>query len=162
MQKLVMLLFLVLDYQFGIDFYCNVLGFDLCEDIDFGDGKCWVVVVLMGVDIVFVLVKVVGLDQIVVIGNQGGGCVWLFLQIDDFVWDYEMMLKNGILFEEIFCYEFYGMVVVWCDFFGNWWDLIEFSCQLVLFKWFKFGKIEELMFLKFILVEMVVQVCNWI
>ena len=127
MQKLAMLSLLVPDYQSGIDFYCNALGFDLREDTDLGDGKRWVVVAPTGADTAFVLAKAVGPDQIAAIGNQGGGRVWLFLQTDDFPRDHQMMLKNGILFEESPRHEPYGTVAVWRDPFGNRWDLIEFS-----------------------------------
>lgn len=127
MQKLAMLSLLVPDYQSGIDFYCNALGFDLREDTDLGDGKRWVVVAPTGAETAFVLAKAVGSDQIAAIGNQGGGRVWLFLQTDDFARDHEMMLKNGILFEESPRHEPYGTVAVWRDPFGNRWDLIEFS-----------------------------------
>ena len=127
MQKLAMLSLLVPDYQSGIDFYCNDLGFDLREDTDLGDGKRWVVVAPTGADTAFVLAKAAGPDQIAAIGNQGGGRVWLFLQTDDFALDHEMMLKNGIQFEESPRHEPYGTVAVWRDPFGNRWDLIEFS-----------------------------------
>jgi catechol 2,3-dioxygenase-like lactoylglutathione lyase family enzyme len=127
MQKLAMLSLLVPDYQSGIDFYCNALGFDLREDTDLGDGKRWVVVAPTGAATAFVLAKAVGPDQIAAIGNQGGGRVWLFLQTDDFARDHKMMLKNGILFEESPRHEPYGTVAVWRDPFGNRWDLIEFS-----------------------------------
>ena len=127
MQKLAMLSLLVPDYQSGIDFYCNALGFDLREDTDLGDGKRWVVVAPKGADTAFVLAKAVGPDQTAAIGNQGGGRVWLFLQTDNFARDHEMMLKNGILFEESPRHEPYGTVAVWRDPFGNRWDLIEFS-----------------------------------
>ena len=32
---------LVPDYDAGIRYYCDVLGFDLIEDTDQGDGKRW-------------------------------------------------------------------------------------------------------------------------
>ncbi len=127
MQKLAMLSLLVPDYQSGIDFFCNDLGFDLREDTDLGDGKRWVVVAPTGADTAFVLAKAVGPDQTAAIGNQGGGRVWLSLQTDDFARDHEMMLNNGIPFEESPRHEPYGTVAVWRDPFGNRWDLIEFS-----------------------------------
>jgi catechol 2,3-dioxygenase-like lactoylglutathione lyase family enzyme len=126
-QKLALLSLLVPDYDAGIAFYVGKMGFDLLEDTDLGDGKRWVRVAPAGAETAFLLARAVGEQQIAAIGNQGGGRVWLFLQTDDFDRDYAAMLANAVHFEEQPRDEPYGRVAVFCDPFGNRWDLIQFS-----------------------------------
>ncbi len=126
-QHLALLSLLVPDYDAGITFYVNKMGFDLLEDTDLGNGKRWVRVGPRGAQTAFLLAKAVGEKQIDAIGNQGGGRVWLFLQTDDFARDHATMLRNGVVFEEAPRNEPYGTVAVFADPFGNRWDLIQFK-----------------------------------
>jgi catechol 2,3-dioxygenase-like lactoylglutathione lyase family enzyme len=126
-QHLAMLSLLVPDYDAGIAFYISKMGFDLLEDTDLGGGKRWVRVAPKGAETAFLLARAVGDEQIAAIGNQGGGRVWLFLQTDDFDRDHATMLAKSIHFEEQPRDEPYGRVAVFCDPFGNRWDLIEFN-----------------------------------
>ncbi|WP_375342409.1 VOC family protein [Yoonia maricola] len=126
-MKLALLSILVPDYDAGIAFFVDQLGFDLLEDTDLGGSKRWVRVAPAGAETGFLLAKAVGAEQTATIGNQGGGRVWLFLQTDDFARDHAAMRAKGVTFEEAPRHEPYGQVAVFRDPFGNRWDLIEFK-----------------------------------
>ena len=126
-QHLALLSLLVPDYDEGIAFYVDVLGFSLHEDTDMGGGKRWVRIGPPGAETAFLLAKAVGDRQVDAIGEQGGGRVWLFLATDDFDGDHKQMLARGVQFEEEPRCESYGTVAVFQDPFGNRWDLIQFA-----------------------------------
>lgn len=126
-QHLALLSLLVPDYDAGIAFYVGQMGFDLFEDTDMGGGKRWVRVGPAGAQTAFLLARAMGDAQIAAIGNQGGGRVWLFLQTDNFDRDHKVMRAKGVHFEEQPRDEPYGRVAVFCDPFGNRWDLIQFT-----------------------------------
>ncbi|MEJ6398404.1 VOC family protein [Yoonia sp. 208BN28-4] len=126
MQHLALIALLVPDYDAGIAFFCDTMGWDLLEDSDHGNGKRWVRVAPKGAQTAFLLARAVG-DQAAAIGNQGGGRVWLFLQTDDFARDHAAMTAKGVTFEEAPRHEPYGTVAVFRDPFENRWDLIQFT-----------------------------------
>lgn len=64
-------------------------------------------------------------EQQAMIGRQGAGRVWLFLETDDFARDHARLIEHGIAFEEAPRTEIYGIVAVFRDPFGNRWDLIQ-------------------------------------
>jgi Glyoxalase/Bleomycin resistance protein/Dioxygenase superfamily len=72
-----------------------------------------------------VLAKAVTSDQIMRVGNQTGGRVFLFLHTDDFWRDYDDMRSRGVVFREAPRQEAYGTVVVFEDLYGNRWDLLQ-------------------------------------
>jgi catechol 2,3-dioxygenase-like lactoylglutathione lyase family enzyme len=111
------------DYDPAIDFYVGKLGFRLVEDVDQGR-KRWVTVEPPGGGTRLVLARAEGAEQIGAIGRQAGGRVFLFLTTDDFARDHAAMTAAGVRFEEAPRHEPYGTVAVWCDPFGNRWDLI--------------------------------------
>lgn len=111
------------DYDAAIAFYVGKLGFRLTEDIDQGH-KRWVTVEPPGGGTRLVLAQAEGPAQTAAIGNQAGGRVFLFLATDNFARDHAAMLAAGVTFEELPRHEPYGSVAVWCDPFGNRWDLI--------------------------------------
>ena len=111
-------------YDAGIAFFCGKLGFTLTADLDQG-AKRWVTVQPPGGGAQIVLARAEG-AQAAMIGQQGAGRVWLFLQTDDFARDHAAMLARGIVFEETPRDEPYGIVAVWRDDFGNRWDLVQF------------------------------------
>ncbi|MGL4235536.1 VOC family protein [Tabrizicola sp.] len=111
------------DYDEAIGFYVGKLGFRLTEDIDQGR-KRWVTVEPPGGGTRLVLARADTPEQALAIGNQAGGRVFLFLETDDFARDHAAMLAAGVTFEEAPRHEPYGTVAVWCDPFGNRWDLI--------------------------------------
>ena len=115
---------IVPDYDEAIAFFCGKLGFSLTADLDQG-AKRWVTVQPPGGGARLVLALAEG-TQAAMIGQQGAGRVWLFLQTDDFARDHAAMLANGIEFEETPRDEPYGIVAIWRDDFGNRWDLVQF------------------------------------
>ena len=123
-QRLTLTALLVRDYDTAIDFYVRKVGFDLAEDTDMGGGKRWVVVRPPGSEGGLLLAKAVG-DQDRVVGDQGGGRVFLFLQTDDFGRDQGRMVTAGVRFLEAPRHEPYGTVAVFEDLYGNKWDLIQ-------------------------------------
>lgn len=115
---------LVPDYEAAIAFFCGVLGFDLICDIDQGR-KRWIEVRAPGAQSKVILARADGPTQMAIVGQQGGGRVWLFLETDDFVRDHAHLTAHGITFEEEPRHESYGTVAVFRDPFGNRWDLIQ-------------------------------------
>ena len=118
---------LVPDYDAAIAYYCDLLGWQLVEDIDQGH-KRWVRILPPGATQgSLILARATGPVQDAAIGNQFGGRVGLFLTTDDFARDHARMLALGVLLEEAPRQEPYGTVAVWQDPFGNRWDLLEFT-----------------------------------
>lgn len=113
------------DYDAGIDFYVNRLGFELLEDTPRGPTKRWVRVAPPGAETAILLAKAEGPAQTAAIGNQTGGRVGFFLHTDDFERDYQAMKAKGVVFKEEPRHEVYGSVVVFQDPWGNLWDLFE-------------------------------------
>lgn len=124
MSRIAAVALVVPDYEVGIAFFCDVMGFVLVEDVDQG-AKRWVTVAPPDGGMRLVLAKAEGTRQATAIGDQAGGRVWLFLETDDFWRDHARMLARGVVFEEAPREEDYGTVAVWRDPFGNRWDLIE-------------------------------------
>lgn len=117
---------IVPDYDEGISFYVEKLGFDLIEDTPLGGIKRWVLVAPKGSsETRILLAQADGDSQQAAIGNQTGGRVFLFLHTDDFDRDHQAMLAAGITFLEPPRHETYGKVAVFQDPFGNKWDLIQ-------------------------------------
>lgn len=117
---------LVSDYQEAIDYYCEILQFELIENTSMGEGKRWVVVRPPGgMGPALLLAKAKNEEQASVVGNQTGGRVFLFLHTDDFWRDYRRMQTAGVDFTEEPREEEYGTVIVFRDLYGNKWDLIE-------------------------------------
>ncbi|PHQ79361.1 MAG: extradiol dioxygenase [Thalassobium sp.] len=125
-MHLALLSLLVPDYDAGISFFVDIMGWELLEDTDLGGGKRWVRVAPAGAQTAFLLARAVG-DQAAFIGKQGGGRVWLFLQTEDFARDHVALQAKGVAFEEAPRQEPYGTVAVFRDPFGNCWDLIQFA-----------------------------------
>ncbi len=114
------------NYDAAIAFYRDVLGFDLLEDADLGDGKRWVLVRPKGAtETALLLAKAEGESQMAAIGNQTGGRVGFFLFTDDFDRDHAAMSASGVRFLEAPRREVYGAVAVFADPFGNTWDLLQ-------------------------------------
>jgi len=123
-MKLALTALLVRDYDEAIDWYVNVLGFRLAADDDQGEGKRWVVIEdESGRGLL--LAKARKPEELAAIGNQHGGRVGFFAQVDDFETVHARLIKGGALFEEQPRYEPYGTVAVFRDLYGNRWDLIQ-------------------------------------
>ncbi len=119
----------VREYDEAIDFYTNVLGFNLVDDsFQPAQNKRWVVVAPPGgSESHSLLARAVGDEQLSRIGNQTGGRVFLFLYTDDFWRDYETYVDRGVTFVREPKTEEYGTVAVFRDLYGNLWDLVELS-----------------------------------
>ncbi len=115
----------VRDYDEAIQFYCNVLGFDLVEDTPQSETKRWVVVRPKEAGgCALLLAKAVGEEQEKAIGNQSGGRVFLFLHTEQFDDYFERIRKNELKIVRGPIEETYGKVLVFEDLYGNKWDLI--------------------------------------
>ncbi len=115
-------------YDPAIEFFVNVLGFELAEDsaslTNDGLPKRWVVVRPPGAETGVLLAKADGDVQELAVGNQVAGRVGFFLRVDDFEATYERMVKAGVEFLGEPRTEDYGRVVVFMDICGNRWDLL--------------------------------------
>ncbi|NRA99025.1 MAG: VOC family protein [Rhodobacteraceae bacterium] len=118
------------DYDAGIAFYVDTLGFTLIDDIQMSPTKRWVTIAPPGsTETRLLLARADGPLQEAAIGSQTGGRVAFILTTDDFVRDHAVMQARGVQFEEDPRHEPYGIVAVWQDPFGNRWDLLEPSSQ---------------------------------
>jgi catechol 2,3-dioxygenase-like lactoylglutathione lyase family enzyme len=125
-QRLGYVALVVRDYEEAIAFYRQLLGFQLIEDSDLGNGKRWVRVRppgSNGTDLL--LARAVNPEQASRVGNQTGGRVFLFLHTDDFWRDYREMTARGVKFVRPPSEESYGTVAVFEDLYGNKWDLLQ-------------------------------------
>ena len=122
---------IVRDYDRAIDFFVNVLGFDLIEDVpsltNDGRPKRWVVVRPPGAETGILLARADGEEQERAIGEQFAGRVGLFLHVGDFAAMYARMKAAGVEFVREPREEAYGRVAVFRDCEGNKWDLLELA-----------------------------------
>jgi catechol 2,3-dioxygenase-like lactoylglutathione lyase family enzyme len=117
------------DYDAAIDFFVNAIGFELAADepgLTSSDGrpKRWVEVRPPGASTGVLLARADGLEQKAAVGNQTGGRVGFFLEVDDFDAAYARMSAAGVRFLGQPRSEPYGRVVVFFDIAGNKWDLL--------------------------------------
>jgi catechol 2,3-dioxygenase-like lactoylglutathione lyase family enzyme len=116
------------DYDPAIEFFVDVLGFDLVEDspslTNDGRPKRWVVVRPPGGQTGILLARADGEDQAAAVGNQVAGRVGFFLRVDNFDVAYERMQSAGVEFVTSPRTESYGRVAVFVDIAGNRWDLL--------------------------------------
>ncbi|EOH93222.1 VOC family protein [Enterococcus pallens] len=128
-QSIVHIALVVEDYDEAIEFYTQVLDFELIEDTYQAEqDKRWVVVSPRGSrGTTILLAKASKPVQHDFIGNQAGGRVFLFLGTDDFDRDYHRMLSKGVKFVREPKKADYGTVAVFKDLYGNLWDLVQFD-----------------------------------
>jgi catechol 2,3-dioxygenase-like lactoylglutathione lyase family enzyme len=116
------------DYDAGIAFFCDVLGFELAEDTSSltndGRSKRWVVVKPPGAETGILLAQADGDAQLAIVGNQLAGRVGFFLRVDDFDRTYQRMVAASVEFISTPRKEPYGTVAVFVDVAGNRWDLL--------------------------------------
>jgi len=125
-QKIAYITLVVKEYDEAIDFYVNKLHFELLEDTVLDNNKRWVVVSPKGTNSCsLLLAKAANELQKSHIGNQAGGRVFLFLYTDNFERDYRNLIDKEITIVREPKDEVYGMVAVFEDLYGNYWDLIE-------------------------------------
>jgi catechol 2,3-dioxygenase-like lactoylglutathione lyase family enzyme len=128
MSQLELVALVVREYQPAIDFFVNVLQFDLVEDVpaltNDGRPKRWVVVRPRGGTTGLLLARADGDHQATVVGQQFAGRVGFFLRVDDFDAAYARMQAAGVEFVTAPRAEPYGQVAVFLDLEGNRWDLL--------------------------------------
>lgn len=124
-QQLGQLSLLVRDYDEAIQYYTEVLDFELLEDTPLSETKRWVRVAPPGSTCHLLLAKAANETQEKQIGFQAGGRVFLFLYTDDFYRDYAKYISKEVEFIRTPSQESYGIVSVFKDLYGNLWDLIE-------------------------------------
>jgi catechol 2,3-dioxygenase-like lactoylglutathione lyase family enzyme len=116
------------EYDPAIAFFVEAMGFALVEDspslTNDGRPKRWVVVRPPGASTGLLLAQADGEDQAAVTGNQAGGRVGFFLNVEDFEAAHARMAAAGVRFLTAARTEPYGRVAVFLDIAGNKWDLI--------------------------------------
>ncbi|HWM22857.1 MAG TPA: VOC family protein [Ilumatobacteraceae bacterium] len=116
------------EYDPAIEFFVDVLGFDLIEDApsltNDGRPKRWVVVRPPGAETGILLARADGDEQSAVVGRQLAGRVGFFLRVDDFDAAFDRMVSAGVAFVSPPRSEPYGRVAVFRDVAGNQWDLL--------------------------------------
>ena len=118
----------VRDYDEALNYYINLLGFELVEDTVLTPEKRWVVIKpknSSGQGCNLLLARAANPHQENFIGNQTGGRVFLFLYTDNIQRDHEMLLKYNVKIVRPPSIEDFGTVLVFSDLYGNLWDLIE-------------------------------------
>lgn len=123
-MRLSLVALLVRDYDEAIDWFTRALGFRLTSDQDQGGGKRWVVIedeAGRGL----LLARARKPEELAAVGNQHGGRVGFFLEVEDFDAAYERLQAANARFDEQPRDEPYGRVVVFRDLYGNRWDLIK-------------------------------------
>jgi catechol 2,3-dioxygenase-like lactoylglutathione lyase family enzyme len=128
MSHLQLVALVVREYQPAIDFFVNVLQFELVEDVpsltNDGRPKRWVVVRPAGGVTGILLARADGDHQTPIVGKQFAGRVGFFLRVDNFDATYERMIGAGVTFVSAPRPEPYGRVAVFLDLEGNRWDLL--------------------------------------
>ena len=124
--RLATVTFVVRDYDEAATFFTEALGFRLCEDVELGGGKRWVVVAPPSRDgAALLLARAATPEQDRAVGRQAGGRVAMFLETDDLDRDHAAFASRGVRFVETPREESYGRVAVFEDLYGGRWDLIE-------------------------------------
>jgi catechol 2,3-dioxygenase-like lactoylglutathione lyase family enzyme len=119
------LTYLVRTYDEAIEYFLNIMQFELVEDTKLDETKRWVLVRPRGGTTSLLLAQAASPEQQAAIGNQSGGRVFLFLHTDDFWRDHTLMQSRGVQFLEEPRIEEYGIVAVFMDLYGNKWDLLQ-------------------------------------
>lgn len=128
MSHLGLVTLIVREYERAINFFVDVLQFELIEDIpsltNDGRSKRWVVVRPPGAVTGLLLARADGPRQESVVGEQFAGRVGFFLRVDDFEAAHLRMSAAGVSFVTAARVEDYGQVAVFLDVEGNRWDLL--------------------------------------
>lgn len=123
-MKLNAITFLVPDYEAGIAFFIQTLGFTLVEDTKLSETKRWVMVAPPGGGSHVLIAKASAPEQAAAIGKAAGGRCAFFLHCEEFAATRARLEARGITFLEDARHEPYGTVAQFRDPFGNVWDLI--------------------------------------
>lgn len=128
MANLDLVALIVREYDPAIQFFVDVLQFELVEDkpslTNDGRPKRWVVVRPPKAQTGILLARADGEHQVEAAGRQFAGRVGLFLRVDEFDAVYRRMIDGGVQFISEPRIEPYGKVAVFLDLEGNRWDLL--------------------------------------
>ena len=128
MSHLELIALVVKEYEPAINFFVNVMQFELVEDLpsltNDGRPKRWVVVRPVGGVTGILLARADGAVQAERVGKQFAGRVGFFLRVDDFQESYRRMVDAGVRFVSAPRIEPYGQIAVFLDLEGNRWDLL--------------------------------------
>ncbi len=128
MSHLELVTIIVDEYDPAIDFFVEVLGFELVEDsaslTNDGRPKRWVVVRPPDARTGILIARADGQQQTAAVGRQMAGRVGFFLRVDDFETTYSRMVAAGVEFVTEPRDEPYGRIAVFIDIAGNHWDLL--------------------------------------
>ena len=128
MTHLELVTLVVAEYDPAIEFFVEVLGFELVEDspstTNDGRPKRWVVVRPPNAVTGLLLARADGPHQEAVVGEQLAGRVGFLLRVDDFEAAHARMLAAGVEFTKPPRVEPYGQIAVFRDIAGNLWDLL--------------------------------------
>ena len=128
MSHLTLVALIVREYDAAINFFVNVLQFELVEDVpsltNDGRPKRWVVVRPVGGATGILLARADGDHQEAIVGGQFAGRVGFFWRVDDFEAVHARMVAAGVTFVTAPRVEPYGQVAVFLDIEGNRWDLL--------------------------------------
>ena len=128
MDFLELVAIIVDDYDEAIEFFVEVLGFELVEDspslTNDGRPKRWVVVRPRGGRTGFLLAAADGDRQSAAVGDQFAGRVGLFLRVADFEVAYQRLVDASVEIIRPPRDEVYGRIAVFRDIAGNRWDLL--------------------------------------
>ncbi len=120
----------VADYDEAISFYTKTLNFVVIEDTQLSATKRWVLIAPTSTsETKLLLAKAANQDQVLRVGNQTGGRVFLFLHTDNFHRDYQRLIDHDVTIVREPVVETWGTVAVFADLYGNLWDLIDPSTQ---------------------------------
>lgn len=111
---------LVESYDKAINWYAEKLGFELHNDIPFGEGQRWVTMSPpddKGVELA--LVQVDNKKKLDCVGNQTADHVFLVIETDDCIGDFEKMKAKGVIFHGQPEQMTRGIEVVFNDLYGN-------------------------------------------
>ncbi len=128
MPHLDLVALVVREYEPAIDFFVNVLQFELVEDVpsltNDGRPKRWVVVRPVGGVTGILLARADGDHQGEIVGRQFADRVGFFLRVEDFEAMRDRMVAAGVPFVTAPRVEAFGRVAVFLDVEGNRWDLL--------------------------------------
>jgi catechol 2,3-dioxygenase-like lactoylglutathione lyase family enzyme len=125
-RDITLMTLVVKNYDEAIEYYTNILGFVLIEDTAITDKKRWIVIAPQKKSTFkLLLAQPKNEQEAKAIGNQTGGRVFLFLNTDNIIRDYDIYISKQVKFVREISQEYYGKVAVFEDLYGNLWDLIE-------------------------------------
>ena len=119
MNELKLFNLMVKDYAAAIEFYTQKLGFEVAEDVAFGDGR-WVTLKLSNTPECNINLALAKTDEDhTLVGKQGGSFPLLGVGTQDCLGDYQRMKESGVKFHGEPQTGPWGTGVMFEDLYGN-------------------------------------------